>query len=82
MWCNRLSKVTISVQEQAQVGGVIDLAVILTLVLISKRIGPLNTASWLVVLGALVVVAEQFAISCTIAEGQMRTPPHEGCVLA
>lgn len=67
-----------SVQEQAQVGGVIALAVILTLVLTRKRVGPLKAASWLMVLGALVIVAEhaQFAISFTITEGQMRLLPH------
>src|SRR6266566_4655378 len=70
--------VTMSVQDQALIGGVIAFAVILTLFFARNRLGRLNTASWLVILGALVIVGEhgQFALSITIAPGPMNLMPH------
>ena len=71
-----------SVQDQTRIGGLIALAVILTLLIASNRLGRLNAASWLVVLGAFVIASEhaQFAISYTVpfitTEGSMRLLPH------
>jgi len=67
-----------SVQDQALIGGVIAFAVILTLFFARNRLGRLNTASWLVILGALVIVGEhgQFALSITIAPAPMNLLPH------
>ncbi len=71
-----------SVQDQARIGGVLALAVILALLVARNRLGRLNAASWLVVLGALVIASEhaQFAISYTVpfitTEGLMRLLPH------
>ena len=71
-----------SIQEQTRIGGVLALAVILALVLARNRLGRLNAASWLVVLGAMVIAGEhaQFAISYTVPfitnEGPMRLLPH------
>jgi hypothetical protein len=44
-----------SVQDQARIGGVIALAVILALLIARNRLGRLNAASWPVVLGAVVI---------------------------
>lgn len=71
-----------SIQDQTYIGGVIAFAVILALFLTRNRLGRLNAASWLVVLGALVIVAEhaQFAISYSVPfitnEGPMPLLPH------
>src|SRR5712692_335249 len=67
-----------SVQDSTLITGVIALAVILALVLARNRLGSLNTASWLVILGALVIVAEhgQFALSFTRAPAPMLLLPH------
>ncbi len=67
-----------SVQDSTLITGVIAFVVILALVLVRKRLGSLNTASWLVILGAVVIVAEhgQFALSFTIAPGPMHLLPH------
>ena len=57
-----------SVQEQTRIGGVLFLAVIVALVLARKRLGRLNAASWLAVLGAVVIALEHalFAIGFTV----------------
>ena len=71
-----------SVQDQTRIAGALALAVILALFLARNRLGRLHAASWLVVLGALVIVVEhaQFAISYTVpfitTEGPMRLLPH------
>ncbi len=73
-----------SLQDQARIGGVLALAVILALILARNHLGRLNAASWLVVLGAVVIAGEhaQFAISYTVPftfitiEGPMRLMPH------
>src|SRR5258708_25474464 len=67
-----------SIQDSTLISGVVALAVILALLLARNRLGSLNTASWLVILGALVIVAEhgQFALSFTIAPGPMHLVPH------
>src|SRR5262249_10296872 len=55
-------------QVIARVFGIAALVVIGILIVFRKRLGVLNTASWLVVLGAFVLLSEhpQFAISYTI----------------
>jgi hypothetical protein len=67
-----------SIQDSTLITGVIALVVILALVLARNRLGRLNTASWLVILGALVMVSEhgQFALSFTLAPGPMHLVPH------
>ena len=78
-----------SVQDLTRIGGVVPaiigvlaLAVILALLLARKRLGRLNAASWLVVLGAVVIALEhgQFAIWYTLPfsaiEGPMLLLPH------
>src|SRR5215831_2414209 len=58
-----------SIQLQAQLGAVLVLIIAVLLVLRRKRLGTLNVASWLVILGGLVIVAEhaQFALSYALA---------------
>jgi hypothetical protein len=58
-----------SVQDQARLGGVIALAMILALLLAGHRLGVLNAVSWLVILGGVVIVGEhaQFALSLALA---------------
>jgi len=57
-----------SPQQVAWIIGAIGLAVTLALIMGRKRIGELNAASWLVVWGAVVMIAEhpQFAIAYTV----------------
>ncbi len=56
-------------QLQEQLGAVLVLIIAVFLVLRRKRLGVLNVASWLVILGGLVIVAEhaQFALSSALA---------------
>jgi hypothetical protein len=58
-----------SVQDQARLGGAIALAVIFALLLARHRLGVLNAASWLVIVGGAVIVGEhaQFALSLALA---------------
>jgi len=69
-------------QIGALIGGTIVLVLIGTLVAFRRRLGVLNAASWLVVLGTFVGVGEhaQFAISYSVPlitnEGQMVLLPH------
>lgn len=58
-----------SIQLQEQLGAVLVLIIAIFLVLRRKRLGVLNVASWLVILGGLVIVAEhvQFALSFALA---------------
>ena len=67
-----------SLQDQVLISAVIALVVILALLLARNRLGRLNTASWLVILGALVIVSEhgQFALSFTIAPTAMYLHHH------
>ena len=71
-----------SLQDQARIGGVIALAMILALLVARNRLGRLNAASWMVVLGAVVVAGEhaQFAIAYSVpiitTEGPMLLLPH------
>ena len=54
-----------SLQLSTTIGGIVALGAVALLVLIRERLGPLNTASWLVVLGAVIMLPEhpQFAIT-------------------
>lgn len=54
-----------SPQQQEQVGAVLVLIIALALIVLRKRLGVLNAASWLVIVGGLVIAAEhaQFALS-------------------
>ena len=57
-----------SIQLQTAVGSVIVLALVLALIVARERLGSLNAASWLVVVGAVVIAGEhaQFAISFSL----------------
>lgn len=52
-------------QDFAWISGAIGLAIVVAVVLIRKRVGRLNAASWLVIFGVIVVLTEhpQFAIA-------------------
>ena len=54
-----------SPQQQEQVGAVLVLIIALALIVLRKRLRVLNAASWLVIVGGLVIAAEhaQFALS-------------------
>ncbi len=63
--------------------GVFGFGPVLGLILARKRLGTLNTASWLVIWGAVIITIEhaQFAISYSlpfkvIDEGPLTLPPH------
>jgi hypothetical protein len=53
-----------SLQVSTTIAGIVALGVVALLVLIRDRLGPLNAASWLVVVGAVIVLPEhpQFAL--------------------
>jgi len=76
--CMPKEGVSMSIQDSTLIAGVIALAVVPALVLARNRLGSLNTASWLVILGALVIVSEhgQFALFFTLAPGPMHLLPH------
>src|SRR5262245_54946839 len=54
-----------SLQLSIQLGAAVALTMVIVLVAARRRLGPLNAASWLVVLGALALATEhpQFALS-------------------
>ncbi len=57
-----------SVQQQALISGIVGFLVVVALFVARKRLGALNTASWLVIWGAVVLLGEhpQFAIAYTV----------------
>jgi hypothetical protein len=71
-----------AVQQGALVAAVISLAVIIALIAFRKRLGALNTASWLVIWGAIIIAGEHpfFAILYSLgllsSEGPMILLPH------
>src|SRR5262245_50284432 len=67
-----------SLQLSIQLGAAVALGVVVVLVAARQRLGALNAASWLVVLGALALASEhpQFAIAFSVGtEDELRTYP-------
>jgi hypothetical protein len=71
-----------SIQLQEQLGAGLVLIMAILLVLWRKRLGVLNVASWLVILGGLVIVAEHAQFALSFALGLRASDPYQSIPLS